>query len=139
MPHFNASQNRNNFVPLASLLPSRRIWPDFISTVRGDSLADSTARTGAGVVPASEHRGQRKGLAINDLNPLSSRTYLESLLAMGGLHRRAPWPRTVLENHQQHPVATLVHTPDHRFWHRLLELAAGGQGRCSQPPLLPCS
>ena len=48
---------------LASLLPSRRVWAGIICTIRGDNNAGSSARTGAGVVPASEHRGQRKSLA----------------------------------------------------------------------------
>jgi hypothetical protein len=61
--HLDASQNRNNSVLLASLLPSRRVWPGNIFIIRGDNPAGSTARIGAGAVPASEHRGQWKGLA----------------------------------------------------------------------------
>ena len=38
-----ASQNRHKFVPLASLLPSRRVWLGIICTIRGDNPADSTA------------------------------------------------------------------------------------------------
>ena len=53
MPHIDASQNLNNFVLLASHLPSRRVWPDIICAIRGDNPADLTARTGAGAVPAS--------------------------------------------------------------------------------------
>jgi hypothetical protein len=88
--HLDASQNQNNFVLLASRLPSRRVWLGIICTIRGDNPADSTGRTGVGAVPASEHRGQWKGLARNGPHPFSSSTYLESLLAMGGLYRRTP-------------------------------------------------
>lgn len=54
--HLDASQNRKNFVLLASLLPSRRVWLAIICIIGRDNLAGSTARTGAGVVPASKHR-----------------------------------------------------------------------------------
>jgi hypothetical protein len=52
------AKNRNNFVLLASRLPSRRVRPGIMCTVRGDNPADSTVRTIAGAMPASEHRGQ---------------------------------------------------------------------------------
>ena len=54
---------KNKFVSLASRLRSRRVWPGPFCTIRGDKHAGSTAQTGAGAVPASEHRGQWKGLA----------------------------------------------------------------------------
>ena len=52
MPHLDANQNRNSFVLLASRLPSRRVLPGVICTIRGDNPVDSTARSGAGAVPA---------------------------------------------------------------------------------------